>query len=82
MARIEGVLLKKSYISYRPRYFELDGSNLLYKTSKEDAKERSLMSLTGDSQLIEFRAKRGKMGKKVSMILNEILRPIHYDISS
>ncbi|EWM29196.1 mitogen-activated protein kinase [Nannochloropsis gaditana] len=58
MARIEGVLLKKSYISYRPRYFELDGSNLLYKTSKEDAKERSLMSLTGDSQLIEFRAKR------------------------
>jgi hypothetical protein len=82
MALIEGFLLKKSYISYRPRYFELDGSNLLYKTSKEDAKERSLMALTGDSQLIEFRAKRGKIGKKVSMILNEILRPIHYDISS
>ena len=60
MAHMEGFLLKKSYISYRSRFFQLDGSNLLYKASKEDVKERNLMTLTGDSQVIEFKAKRGK----------------------
>jgi hypothetical protein len=60
MAHMEGFLLKKSYISYRSRFFQLDGSNLLYKASKEDVKERNLMTLMGDSQVIEFKAKRGK----------------------
>eukprot|EP00624_Nannochloropsis_granulata_P007311 evm.model.NODE_7120_length_16464_cov_72.988220.4 len=58
MALVEGFLLKKSYISYRVRYFQLDGPNLLYKASKEDMKERNLMTLTGESQVTEFKAKR------------------------
>ena len=58
-AHMEGFLLKKSYITYRPRYFLLDGSNLLYKASKEDARARNLMTLTTDSSVTEFRAKRG-----------------------
>ncbi|GAB5029705.1 cmgc mapk protein kinase [Nannochloropsis oceanica] len=58
MALVEGFLLKKSYISYRVRYFQLEGSNLLYKASKEDMKERNYMTLTGESQVTEFRAKR------------------------
>ena len=57
---MEGILLKKSYISYRPRFFVLEGDTLLYKASKEDAKERSSMVLTTDSQVVEFKAKRGK----------------------
>jgi len=60
MARVEGILLKKSYISYRPRFFVLDGSNLLYKNDKEEEKERNLMTLTTDSTVIEFAAKRGE----------------------
>lgn len=56
---MEGFLLKKSYITYRPRYFLLDGSNLLYKAGKEDARARNLMTLTTDSSVTEFRAKRG-----------------------
>ncbi len=60
MALVEGFLLKKSYISYRVRYFQLDGPNLLYKASKEDMKERNLMTLTGESQVTEFKAKRGE----------------------
>jgi len=60
MAHMEGFFLKKSYISYRSRFFQLDGSNLLYKASKEDVEERNLMTLTGDSQVIEFKAKRGE----------------------
>lgn len=56
---MEGILLKKSYISYRPRFFLLEGTTLLYKASKEDLKERNSMTLTTDSQVVEFKVKRG-----------------------
>lgn len=58
--RLEGYLLKKSYITYRSRYFVLDGSNLMYKAAKEDAKERNLMTLAADSTVIEFSTKKGE----------------------
>jgi hypothetical protein len=60
MARLEGYLLKKSYITYRSRYFVLDGSNFMYKASKEDTKERNLMTLTAESSILEFPTKRGE----------------------
>lgn len=61
MARLEGYLLKKSYITYRSRYFVLDGSNFMYKASKEDTKERNLMTLTAESSILEFPTKRGEV---------------------
>lgn len=59
MVHMEGFLLKKSYIAYRARYFLLDGSNLLYKATKDDTRARNLMTLSTDSQVVEFRVKRG-----------------------
>lgn len=66
VAHMEGFLLKKSYITYRCRYVVLDGSNLLYKASKEDARARNLMTLSMDSQVVDFRAKRGERASQRS----------------